>query len=470
AEKCAPACGGGTTKCGGKCVDTAVDPQNGGGCALACPFGQVCSAGACALDCGGGTTKCGGKCVDTAVDPQNCGGCAKPCGPGQVCSASACALECTGGTSKCGGKCVDTAADPQNCGGCGAACGPGEACAAGKCALVCGAGTSKCGSKCADTAVDPQNCGGCGTPCGPGEVCSSGSCGLVCGGGTTKCGNKCADTQSDPANCGSCGKSCPGGNVCTAGSCQAVACKPNASEICYSAAPATINVGPCKAGAKTCKPDGSGFGPCAGEVTPQNAEDCNNNVDDDCNGLVNDKCKPQPPWAENGKFVVLTKPDGSLFSGHDCPGNFFGQDLVTVDGVPFVVGPYTAGGQMAGLEPGANVPAPNKSWLVGHVYVIFPGGRCNGQPLGVTFFYFGGGSQATSTANIPHDCQNGGQFGGPDFSIKSQGNYGGPCCDNWYMGRFDNPQPGKMVASIQVNYTDGCGGSYNGQIWALTVD
>ncbi|MBI4702949.1 MAG: hypothetical protein HY744_17675, partial [Deltaproteobacteria bacterium] len=195
------------------------DPANCGGCGVACPQGQVCSAGQCSLVCTGGSTKCGGKCVDVQTDPANCGGCGAACAPAQICAAGQCALVCVGGTVKCSGKCVDTQTDAANCGSCDNACPPGQICTAGQCALVCAGGTTKCGNKCVDTQVDPANCGGCNSACGNSEICSAGKCTLVCGGGTTKCGNQCVNTQTDPANCGACNVACAKSEQCTGGKC-----------------------------------------------------------------------------------------------------------------------------------------------------------------------------------------------------------------------------------------------------------
>lgn len=62
--------------------------------------------------------------------------------------------------------------------------------------------------------------------------------------------------------------------VCNGG--EVVACD-------YSGDPTTENVGACKAGAKTCADDGSGFGECKGEVTPLD-ETCADPSDEDCDG------------------------------------------------------------------------------------------------------------------------------------------------------------------------------------------
>ena len=68
-------------------------------------------------------------------------------------------------------------------------------------------------------------------------------------------------------------------------------CTPGKKQTCpYQGDPATENVGPCRAGIRTCKDDGS-WGNCEGEVLPVNefgSELCGNGIDDDCNGVVDD--------------------------------------------------------------------------------------------------------------------------------------------------------------------------------------
>ncbi len=65
-------------------------------------------------------------------------------------------------------------------------------------------------------------------------------------------------------------------------------CVPGTTQVCYSADPATVGVGPCSVGLQTCNGDGLGWGPCNGEVTPT-AETCNTPVDDDCDGDTNEE-------------------------------------------------------------------------------------------------------------------------------------------------------------------------------------
>ena len=65
-------------------------------------------------------------------------------------------------------------------------------------------------------------------------------------------------------------------------------CVPGTTSSCYSGPAATENVGACVAGQQTCDADGTGYGPCTGEVTPV-AETCDTADDDDCDGLTNEE-------------------------------------------------------------------------------------------------------------------------------------------------------------------------------------
>ncbi|MBK9263992.1 MAG: SBBP repeat-containing protein [Polyangiaceae bacterium] len=92
-------------------------------------------------------------------------------------------------------------------------------------------------------------------------------------------------------------------------------CTPGSTEFCYSGPPGTEIVGACKAGVKTCLPDGTDFGPCVGEITP-NAELCSTMVDDDCDGMVNEEgadCACMP----NSTAPCYTGPMGTQDVG-DC--------------------------------------------------------------------------------------------------------------------------------------------------------
>ena len=206
-------------------------------------------------------------------------------------------------------------------------------------------------------------------------------------------------------------------------------------------------------------------------INPGAIEVCNG-IDEDCDGAVDDGTCVQAPWQEQGDHIILTKNDASIFQGQDCDGNFFGTDVATVNNTPFAVGPYlTSAGKMAGLlTGGVPVAVPNGNWQVHNTYLLIPGGRCGDQPLDVTYQYVDGTTAGTGDAVVPWDCNTVSAITGTYFEIYHQGNYGGACCDNWYWGRFFNPEPSKAVQSIYVGYQDGCGGVYNGQMWALSID
>lgn len=65
------------------------------------------------------------------------------------------------------------------------------------------------------------------------------------------------------------------------------ACTPGTTQSCYSGPPGTQGVGPCGGGTQECVTDGTGFGPCMGEVVPA-PETCLDLVDNDCDGALNE--------------------------------------------------------------------------------------------------------------------------------------------------------------------------------------
>ncbi|MBZ5714669.1 choice-of-anchor L domain-containing protein [Nannocystis pusilla] len=218
----------------------------------------------------GETLATGGETTTPLTAP---GGCPTGCPEGQYCAGDGCQPGCAGD-----GDCVPpTTCDlaDHTCKGCNgdADCNLGEVCDAGACAPGCSAtqpcagGLACCAGACADLLGDPNHCGGC-EPCSPlanaEPTCSMGQCVLgPCGGGF-------ADCDGDPSN------GCE-----TQGSCK---CTPGVAEACYGGPPGTKDVGTCKAGMRVCNPQGTGFGPCQGEILPVAGEVCANNLDDDCDG------------------------------------------------------------------------------------------------------------------------------------------------------------------------------------------
>ncbi|TKC94609.1 hypothetical protein E8A74_48255 [Polyangium fumosum] len=88
-------------------------------------------------------------------------------------------------------------------------------------------------------------------------------------------------------------------------------CTPGEIDACYSGPPGTQIVGLCKAGLKTCLGDGSGYGPCIGEVVPV-PESCQTMGDDDCDGLSNEEGCACAPGAT---APCYTGPGGTLDKG-----------------------------------------------------------------------------------------------------------------------------------------------------------
>lgn len=121
--------------------------------------------------------------------------------------------------------------------------------------------------------------------CGDGEETghgAAGSSGLGGQGGTGGEGGQAGVAADADAQVDSDG----GDAVCVAGS----------KVDCYTGPIETKDVGACVAGSRTCASNGSGYGPCAGEVTPS-AETCLTPFDDDCDGKANEEgtacvCKP----------------------------------------------------------------------------------------------------------------------------------------------------------------------------------
>jgi hypothetical protein len=66
-------------------------------------------------------------------------------------------------------------------------------------------------------------------------------------------------------------------------------CAPGAVQSCYDGPPGTAGVGICSEGVAECAEDGSGFGPCVGQVMPS-VEDCEPTLlDEDCDGITNEE-------------------------------------------------------------------------------------------------------------------------------------------------------------------------------------
>ncbi|XXT20154.1 hypothetical protein WME94_01130 [Sorangium sp. So ce429] len=134
---------------------------------------------------------------------------------------------------------------------------------------------------------------------------------------------------------GGAGGSGGGGSDGAGGGDPAETCVPGSVIACYSGPAGTRGVGTCAAGTQTCRPDGFGYGPCTGEVTPAD-EACFTPEDESCDGEPS--CPVLPPWARG---YGSTGADEGLEIANDAAGNYYvaGTFEGTVD---FGAGPLTS--------------------------------------------------------------------------------------------------------------------------------
>jgi hypothetical protein len=113
-------------------------------------------------------------------------------------------------------------------------------------------------------------------------------------------------------------------------------CLPGSVSACYTGPQGTSGVGLCAPGAQTCNGQGTGFGPCQGEVVPV-GESCATAGDDDCDGQANEgcpvvtyaldvqpilqaKCAPCHTSNGSGGANFATSYADSQLSSYYCPG------------------------------------------------------------------------------------------------------------------------------------------------------
>lgn len=135
----------------------------------------------------------------------------------------------------------------------------------------------------------------------------------ACGGVTTPGGNsESASGSGGVGGAGGAGSTVSSGGAGTAGTAGmggsgGVACVPGEMIACYSGPASTQGVGDCHGGQSTCNADGSGYGPCMGEVIPT-LENCQTPADENCNAAPIDGCG-EHLWSQGlaGAVVVTSR-------------------------------------------------------------------------------------------------------------------------------------------------------------------
>lgn len=100
----------------------------------------------------------------------------------------------------------------------------------------------------------------------------------------------CSATPAAPAEKGAGG----GAPLFGQGGAPTTICEPGTTSSCYEGPEGTLGLGACHDGLKTCNADGTGFGPCEGQVLPAAKEDCDTPADDDCDGQAKNGCGCTP--------------------------------------------------------------------------------------------------------------------------------------------------------------------------------
>ncbi|NUP07817.1 MAG: hypothetical protein HOW73_17350 [Polyangiaceae bacterium] len=124
-------------------------------------------------------------------------------------------------------------------------------------------------------------------------------------------------------------------------------CIPGEKYDCYTGPRGTLGIGVCLGGIKTCLDDGSGYGPCEGEVIPT-SESCETPNDEDCDGVSNE--------ADAGCICA----PGTVAGCYSGPAGTDGVGLCTA-------GTHTCNADGLGYGPceGEVIPAPESCGIPG---------------------------------------------------------------------------------------------------------
>ena len=118
-------------------------------------------------------TECGRRCVDSANDRENCGGCGREVVNGSCVGGQP---TCATALSICGLTCVNLATDPMHCGMCNRTIDDRQQRCVNGMPRCTDTNRLACGSECVDTGSDRDHCGRCNAPCN-GLSCNEGQCG-----------------------------------------------------------------------------------------------------------------------------------------------------------------------------------------------------------------------------------------------------------------------------------------------------
>jgi len=122
-------------------------------------------------------------------------------------------------------------------------------------------------------------------------------------------------------------------------------CTAGSTRNCYEGPPGTEGVASCHGGTQTCKPDGSGFGPCTGQVLPSTeAGHCGDSSDNDCDGFID--CADSECAVTAACCVVNPSPaDGTIWA--NSPTTLYRIDPSTF--VVTTVGKFNSGDSITDL-------------------------------------------------------------------------------------------------------------------------
>ena len=159
-----------------------------------------------------------------------------------------------------------------------------------------------------DTDCDGFTDTGCGCTRGMTRTCYSGAAGTasrgLCRSGMQTCVATVSGVGTVWGACG--GEVVPAADVCNGmdRDCDGnpntgCACTIDATEVCYTGAAGTQNIGLCRPGSRHCnavvrtdRTLSSAWGACLAQVLPASAEVCGNAIDDNCNGTIDEGCTP----------------------------------------------------------------------------------------------------------------------------------------------------------------------------------